>query len=149
VCFGEDEDTLDVVSISQATEFFLSGGIPGVETDWTKVGVEFDRVNFFHTRSAQNTQKHGERERGVPSTPRVAMYFFSNSPVRCLLTKVVYIHDSQYHCFSYKNKVGMKGKEIGQYLSSASIANEDKLESRHIGVVFHVVQLFVDVLGFY
>ena len=52
MCFGEDEGTLDVVSISQATEFFLSGGIPGVETDWTKVGVEFDRVNFFHTKSA-------------------------------------------------------------------------------------------------
>ena len=76
------------------------------------------------------------------------MYFFSNSPVRCLLTKVVYIHDSQYHCFSYKNKVEIKGKKVRQYLSSASIANEDKLESRHIGVVFHVVQLFVDVLLF-
>ena len=76
------------------------------------------------------------------------MYFFSNSPVRCLLTKVVYIHDSQYHCFSYKNKVEIKGKKIRQYLSSASIANEDKLESRHNGVVFHVVQLFVDVLLF-
>src|SRR5271155_4401819 len=54
-----------------------------------------------------------KRESGVPSTPRVAMYFFSNSPVRCLLTKVVYIHDSQYHCFSYKNKVEIKGKKFG------------------------------------
>jgi len=47
-----------------------------------------------------------------------------------------------------KTRLKSKEKENRQYLSSASIANEDKLESRHIGVVFHIVQLFVDVLLF-
>jgi hypothetical protein len=50
---------LDVVSISQATEFFLSGGIPGIETDLTQVGMEGDRVNFSHRVSLKypKTQK--------------------------------------------------------------------------------------------
>jgi len=39
------ERTLNVISISQTTEFFLSGGIPCIETDLTKVGVECDGVN--------------------------------------------------------------------------------------------------------
>jgi len=54
---------LDVVSISQATEFFLSGGIPGIETDLTQVGMEGDRVNFSHRVSLKypKTQKHRER----------------------------------------------------------------------------------------
>ena len=53
---GEGGSTLDVVSISQTTEFFLSGGIPGVETDWADVGVECDRVDFFTKCQHKNIQ---------------------------------------------------------------------------------------------
>jgi hypothetical protein len=38
--------TLNVVSISQTTELLLSRGIPSVETDLSKVGVECDRVHL-------------------------------------------------------------------------------------------------------
>jgi|SRR5580658_9866310 hypothetical protein len=37
---------LDVVPISEPTEFFLSGSIPDVETDGTKVCREFERVHL-------------------------------------------------------------------------------------------------------
>jgi hypothetical protein len=38
--------TLDVIPISQASEFFLSSGIPRVETDLAKVGVEGDGMDY-------------------------------------------------------------------------------------------------------
>ena len=44
----EHDDTtlsLDVISISQTTEFFLSCGIPCIETDLTKVGMERDGMD--------------------------------------------------------------------------------------------------------
>jgi hypothetical protein len=68
----EHDDTavsVDVVSISESSELLLTGSVPNVEKDLTfevKKGI------------------------GCTSTPRVAMYFFSNSPVKCLLTKVVF-----------------------------------------------------------
>jgi hypothetical protein len=76
-------NTLNVVPISQTAEFLLSRSIPCIEANLAKVGVECDRMNLT---SARNThiRKH------IPSTPSVAIYFFSNSPVRCRLTKVVY-----------------------------------------------------------
>lgn len=37
---------LDVVSITQATEFLLAGSIPYVKADGTKVGGEGQRVNL-------------------------------------------------------------------------------------------------------
>ena len=38
--------SLDVVSISETTEFLLSSGIPNVEADGTEVGVESQWVNL-------------------------------------------------------------------------------------------------------
>jgi hypothetical protein len=38
--------SLDIVSISETTEFLLSSGIPDVEADGTKVGVECKRVDL-------------------------------------------------------------------------------------------------------
>ena len=74
--------TLNIVSISQTAEFLLTGCIPCVEANLSIVGVECDRMNWTSTIDACG--------RDIPSTPRVAIYFFSNSPVRCRLTKVVY-----------------------------------------------------------
>ena len=45
----EHNDTalaLDIISISQPTEFFLPGRVPYVEDDVTKVGVEVERVDL-------------------------------------------------------------------------------------------------------
>jgi hypothetical protein len=38
--------TLNVVSVSETTELFLSGSVPDVEADGTEVGVESQRVDF-------------------------------------------------------------------------------------------------------
>jgi hypothetical protein len=38
--------SLDIVSISETTEFLLSSGIPDIETDGTKVGVESQWVDL-------------------------------------------------------------------------------------------------------
>jgi len=38
--------TLNIVAISQATEFFLPGRVPYVKADVTKVGVEVERVDL-------------------------------------------------------------------------------------------------------
>jgi hypothetical protein len=37
--------TLNVISISQTTEFLLTGGIPCIEANLTKVGMERDGMN--------------------------------------------------------------------------------------------------------
>lgn len=45
----EHNDTalaLDIITISQPTEFFLPGRVPYVEADVTKVGVKIERVDF-------------------------------------------------------------------------------------------------------
>jgi hypothetical protein len=38
--------SLDIVSISETTEFLLSGSVPDVEADGTEVGVESQRVDL-------------------------------------------------------------------------------------------------------
>jgi hypothetical protein len=40
--------TLNVVSVSQSSEFLLTSGVPAVEDDGTVVGVEVEGVNL-HT----------------------------------------------------------------------------------------------------
>lgn len=38
--------SLDVVSVSETTELFLTGSVPNVETDSTEVGVESEGVDL-------------------------------------------------------------------------------------------------------
>ena len=38
--------TLDVVSVAESTEFFLSGCIPYVEFDGSTIGVEYEGMDF-------------------------------------------------------------------------------------------------------
>mmetsp|Transcript_15745 Transcript_15745/g.43500 ORF Transcript_15745/g.43500 Transcript_15745/m.43500 type:complete len:226 (-) Transcript_15745:180-857(-) len=50
-CHVEHDDgalPLDVVSVSQSSEFLLSGSVPDIEFDWSTVGVEGERVDL-HT----------------------------------------------------------------------------------------------------
>lgn len=89
----EHDDTalaVDIVTISETTEFLLASSIPHVKLDsaqvlWMTVRRGTDRRRY---------QKGGAhtvvKARGWTSTPRVAMYFFSNSPVRWRFTKVVW-----------------------------------------------------------
>jgi hypothetical protein len=90
----EHDDTalaVDVVSISETTELLLAGGIPDIELDGSQVLYicRLDEVLplFDNFKGGKPTVV---KVRGRTSTPRVAMYFFSNSPVRWRLTKVVY-----------------------------------------------------------
>lgn len=86
-----DDATLpvDVVPITKTTELFLPGRIPHVKLDGAKV-LRRKSVNVRAPRRHRVwTAPTVVKPRGWTSTPRVAMYFFSNSPVKCLLTKVV------------------------------------------------------------
>ena len=81
---------IDIVPISETTELLLTSSVPHVELDSSAVlptqlvGVnrrgEAVGAGFFSVLAG-----HGHtvvKVRGCTSTPRVAMYFFSNSPVR-------------------------------------------------------------------
>jgi hypothetical protein len=77
--------TVDVVTVSQATELFLTSGIPDIEGNVTQVLFVVSVDCSQQSISGRTVVK----ARGWTSTPRVAMYFFSNSPVKWRLTKVV------------------------------------------------------------
>ena len=78
---------VDIVTISQSSELLLAGSIPDVEYNRTKVLVN---LSAFCVSVPQGRRKLTVlNPRGWTSTPRVAMYFFSNSPVKWRLTKVV------------------------------------------------------------
>jgi hypothetical protein len=79
--------SVDVVSISQTTEFLLTSSVPDVEVDLAKV-LE-SHVSEAELDISRRDQRTVVKPRGWTSTPRVAMYFFSNSPDRWRLTKVV------------------------------------------------------------
>lgn len=89
----EHDDTtlsVDVVSVTETSKLLLSSSIPDIELDSTQVlylvsirhkgFIVLDRGLVWHTVV---------NPRGWTSTPNVAMYFFSNSPVKWRLTKVV------------------------------------------------------------
>lgn len=84
----EHDDTglaVDVVSITETTKLLLTSGVPHVELDLSE--VLFSSVGR-HKR-AGDRKRTVVKPRGWTSTPSVAMYFFSNSPVKWRLTKVV------------------------------------------------------------
>ena len=80
----EHDDTalaVDVVAVTETTELLLSSGVPDIELDLTKVlrGVSQRLLIRACRREGMRTV---EKPRGWTSTPSVAMYFFSNSPVK-------------------------------------------------------------------
>lgn len=92
-CHIEHDDTalaVDVVTVTETTELLLTGGIPDVELDLTVVlaAGQYMRGDIDGGRCVVRLTV--VKPRGWTSTPRVAMYFFSNSPVKWRLTKVVY-----------------------------------------------------------
>merc|ERR1719371_88851 len=50
---------------------------------------EYDEFMSDSSADKEAKSKDIESKSGCTSTPRVGMYFFSNSPVRCLFTNVV------------------------------------------------------------
>jgi hypothetical protein len=86
----EHNDTalaIDVVAITEPTELLLACGIPDVELDGAEVLREASVV--MSPVEVASLRLTVVKPRGWTSTPRVAMYFFSNSPVKWRLTKVV------------------------------------------------------------
>jgi hypothetical protein len=81
---------VDVVSIAKTTELLLAGSVPDVELDLTEVLQDGQLASQGRVCKKGRGELTVEKPRGWTSTPRVAMYFFSNSPVRWRLTKVVY-----------------------------------------------------------
>ena len=61
------------------------------------------------------------------STPRVATYFFSNSPVRCLFTKVVFPETKRI-----KDKLNRTTKFESTNLTGASVPHQHQLEGGHV-----------------
>jgi len=91
-CHVEHDDTtlaINVIAISKTAKLLLTGRVPHVELDLAEVL----RMRQPSVSSAKARVKRSKltvlKPRGWTSTPRVAMYFFSNSPVRWRLTKVV------------------------------------------------------------
>ena len=85
----EHDDTalsVDVVSITQTSELLLSRSVPDIELDVAQVLCDISRLPVCDALAGWHTVLN---PRGWTSTPRVAMYFFSNSPVKWRLTKVV------------------------------------------------------------
>jgi len=82
---------VDVVTVTETAELLLAGGIPHIELDLAEVLQCKVRSVFAQTKiTERGCRLTVVKPRGWTSTPRVAIYFFSNSPVKWRLTKVVY-----------------------------------------------------------
>jgi hypothetical protein len=80
----EHDDTalaVDVVAVAEATELLLSSGVPDIELDLTKV-LRVCVSDWCFAQGGGGGMRTVEKPRGWTSTPSVAMYFFSNSPVK-------------------------------------------------------------------
>jgi hypothetical protein len=85
----EHDDTalaVDVVPIAETAELLLTCRVPDVELDGAEVLLPRQYIVSCGRIERGRTVV---KPRGWTSTPRVAMYFFSNSPVKWRLTKVV------------------------------------------------------------
>jgi hypothetical protein len=86
----EHDDTalsIDVVSIAETAELLLTCRVPDVELDGAEVLLS---RQYVVSRGGTDRERTVVKPRGWTSTPSVAMYFFSNSPVKWRLTKVVW-----------------------------------------------------------
>lgn len=82
--------SVDVVSITKTTKLLLTSSIPDIELDWSQV-LPAVRKCSQSIASVERVARYltVAKPRGWTSTPRVAIYFFSNSPVKWRLTNVV------------------------------------------------------------
>lgn len=114
---------VDVVSISEASELLLTGSIPDIELDRTKVLSPLSVLCLQTERGAHTVVK----PRGWTSTPRVAIYFFSNSPVKWRLTKVVYTKFEVSMCSADIRKIICAGLFIGDQGCELPAKQQQKL----------------------
>jgi hypothetical protein len=83
-CHVEHDNTalaVDVVSITKTTKLLLTSSVPDIELDRPQVLYHVRQIvpiPYLKRKSEHTVVK----PRGWTSTPRVAMYFFSNSPVK-------------------------------------------------------------------
>lgn len=70
---------VDVVTVTQSTELFLSSCVPDIEYNLTKVLSRYQILSQWLPSRGNLTVVN---PKGWTSTPNVAMYFFSNSPVK-------------------------------------------------------------------
>jgi hypothetical protein len=78
---------VDVVAITETAKLLLSSCVPDIELNLTQVLHDCQYIPRGSRRNAGS--RTVVKPRGWTSTPRVAIYFFSNSPVMWRLTKVV------------------------------------------------------------
>ena len=71
--------SVDVVSIPETTKLLLTCSIPNIESDLTQVLYSHQYDCSVRKRGVFHTVV---KPRGCTSTPKVAIYFFSNSPVK-------------------------------------------------------------------
>ena len=90
-CHVEHDDgtlSLNVVTVPQPPKLLLPCSVPHVEPYGPAISVEHQRVNF----NAQGGWREGKTSSSDVRSVLVnsPTYFFSNSPVRCLFTNVVF-----------------------------------------------------------
>ena len=79
----EHDDTalsVDVVSVAKTAKLLLSRSVPHIKLDLTQVLRQ--RQLPSTCKRVLVSERTVVKPRGWTSTPRVAMYFFSNSPVK-------------------------------------------------------------------
>jgi hypothetical protein len=143
---------VDVVSIAETTELLLTCGVPDVELDLAEVLAVLLVCRIARARIER--RRTVVKPRGWTSTPSVAMYFFSNSPVKWRLTKVVCGASGQHWSVSVRccdefvvprqrhrqpQRRGVRKAMLkGAYLSSSAVTNKHELEGGHVaGSVGH------------
>ena len=149
--------SVDVVTIAETTKLLLTGGVPYVELDLSEVLVLVSIPSLLRKMERRRTVV---KPRGWTSTPSVAMYFFSNSPVKWRLTKVVWFCSlagclfptrGPCCCRRLMRKIGIVLSST--HLSSTTVTHKHELEGWDVpssfghGVWFVIAGLFAVVYG--
>jgi hypothetical protein len=105
---------LNVVSISQTTEFFLSSGIPSVETNLSQVGMECDRMHFTSIQTLSKKQTFDTESSDV---------FFLK------FTSKMSLDEGGLNVVSCDSSKQSEEWEASHYLSGTAITDEDEFKS--------------------
>lgn len=147
----EHDDTalaVDVVSIAKTSKLLLAGGVPNIELNLAQVLSCCQLLPSSNLPSYLGIVLTVEKPRGWTSTPSVAMYFFSNSPVKWRLTKVVYrgclvSRNSSLlpHICSRLMRTAHDRVSSADcpYLSGTTVTNKDELEGWGLSLAFRHV----------
>ena len=127
-------------------KFSLSVALP----DGATVGVEDQRVHLWHSTMEEIFQNSNLLRKsakllafiimkiGFTSTPRVATYFFSNSPVRWRFTKVVFPEEKSWISRNDTTTTQLMSLFVVGEPTSASIPHQHQLEGGHVFACCHL-----------